>query len=84
MKPIPHGGYAYPCTIEHLQEPVTAGMTLRDIFAAKALPSALTILMHDYTRDMEGWSWSYSTDNALLADLAYEMADAMLKAREVK
>ena len=29
--------YAFPCGTEHLAEPVTAGMTLRDYFAAKAM-----------------------------------------------
>lgn len=48
------------------------GMTLRDYFAAKA---------------MQGWLASFAGSDAnpspaLCASLAYQMADAMLKARE--
>jgi len=50
------------------------GMTLRDYFAAKA---------------MQGWLATYPNDMAVqdvsptnIADFAYRMADAMLKARE--
>ena len=50
------------------------GMTLRDYFAAKAL---------------QGWLATYPNDMAAqdirttgIADFAYEMADAMLKARQ--
>jgi hypothetical protein len=57
------------------------GMTLRDYFAAKAMPVALKTLMHDYTRDYDDWFWEHEVDNAMLAELSYEMADAMLKAR---
>jgi hypothetical protein len=58
------------------------GMGLRDYFAAKAMPVAIKTLMHDYTRDDEDWSWESYIDNDMLAELSYEMADAMLKARE--
>lgn len=58
------------------------GMTLRDYFAAKAMPVALKTLMHDYTRDDDDWFWEHEIDNMMLAELSYEMADAMLKARE--
>jgi hypothetical protein len=47
-------------------DPLTHGMTLRDYFAAKALP----FLMSAY-EDMDA-----------IAGVAYKMADAMLKARE--
>ena len=60
---------------------INAGMSLRDYFAAKAMPVALKTIMHDYTRDDEHWSWEGSVDNNILAELSYEMADAMLKAR---
>jgi len=58
------------------------GMSMRDYFAAKSLPCALETLMHDYSRDDPDWSWRSSIDNDMLAELAYEMADAMLKARK--
>ena len=60
---------------------INAGMSLRDYIAVKAMPVALKTLMHDYTRDDEHWSWEGSVDNTILAELSYEMADAMLKAR---
>jgi hypothetical protein len=61
---------------------VNMKITLRDYFAARAMPVAIKTLMHDYTRDDEDWSWESYIDNDMLAELSYEMADAMLKARE--
>lgn len=53
------------------------GMTLRDYFAAKALPA----IYKDYCEDarLSGWddNWRY-----VVAEDAYEMAANMLKARE--
>ena len=66
------GDSAFPCTKE--QHAWFPGMTLRDYFAAKA---------------MQGWLSTYGADvpqQAVRAEniamLAYEIADAMLKARE--
>ncbi len=66
------GGSAFPCTKE--QHAWFPGMTLRDYFAAKA---------------MQGWLSTYGADVPQqsvraenIAMLAYEIADAMLKARE--
>ncbi len=58
--------YAFPHTIEHLHQPVTAGMTLRDYFAAKA---------------MYGFVANGSTNVQEIAQASYIVADAMLKAR---
>ena len=58
---------AFPHTIEHLHEPQTTGMTLRDYFAAKALLG----ILHDSNVFWGG-----------AAPLAYQYADSMLKARE--
>ena len=58
---------AFPHTIEHLHEPVTTGMTLRDYFAAKAMQALLSIEVGTLEKD---------------AEVAYMMADVMLKARE--
>jgi hypothetical protein len=52
----------------HLHE---QGMDLRDYFAAKALTGLLTEASVDYKDDA-------------IAELAYNLADAMMKAREVK
>ena len=66
------GDSAFPCTKE--QHAWFPGMTLRDYFAAKA---------------MQGWLSTYGSDVPVqgvrpesIALLAYEIADAMLKARE--
>jgi hypothetical protein len=55
------------------------GMTLRDYFAAKAMPVAMQELWAQATRS------GHSHDGPVLigaATLAYEVADAMLEARE--
>ena len=58
--------FAFPHTTEHLHQPVTAGMTLRDYFAAKAMKT-----FSDDTDEL-------MMENAIKA---YKQADAMLKAR---
>ena len=70
------GGPAFPCHPEIIphKERDFAGMTLRDYFAAKAMHG-----MAGSRRYCEaGW------DQADMASQAYEIADAMLKAREVR
>jgi hypothetical protein len=61
---------AFPHTIEHLHEPVTTGMTLRDYFAARAMQTLLLNDRYDFS------------DRDLIARTAYAYADAMLEARE--
>ena len=70
------GGPAFPRVVEQPNGYMKAveGMTLRDYFAAKA---------------MQGWLSTYGADVPQqsvraenIAMLAYEIADAMLKARE--
>jgi hypothetical protein len=53
-----------PAGVSHITE---QGMTLRDYFAAKALPQCFKV----------------STTTDIAAKEAYKMADAMLKAREL-
>jgi hypothetical protein len=75
MSTTNNGGPAFPCEgyvtqsgeVRPVDEAVT-GMTLRDYFAAKAMP-------HVYNRIESGGF-------ERVARLAYEMADAMLAARE--
>lgn len=78
MSKINHGGPAFPVQSIYVEDQDTnsPGMTLRDYFAAKA---------------MAGWLASYAPDAAHpasrgkagdLAEMAYDMADAMLRARE--
>ena len=67
------------------------GMTLRDYFAAKALPVSYQFWMTDYYHPdgsdaeirAEDDRGDFSpTMQELIAESAYELADAMLKARE--
>jgi hypothetical protein len=53
------------------------GMTLRDYFAAKAMP----ILWDAYDKGYCGVIEPDTFDNDMLANGAYQIADAMLKAR---
>ncbi len=70
------GGPAFPSAETFYDEIVHAGgMTLRDYFAAKAMQGLITSRHTDYEN---GWY-----DEDLLAQSAYKMADAMLKAREL-
>ena len=69
------GGPAFPTEVVNTNDGhIHQGMTLRDYFAAKA---------------MQGWIATFPNDMAVqdvrlegIAVFAYEMADAMLKARE--
>ena len=54
-----------------------SGMTLRDYFAAKALPAIYKDTCE--CARVEGWALGWHDD---VAAEAYKMADAMLKARE--
>jgi hypothetical protein len=68
------GGSAFASQLESNRDgyAVTGGMTLRDYFAAKAIPAILEQKdVHD-GRELTNAAW-----------IAYQMADAMLKAREV-
>jgi len=83
---INNGGPAFPVNYSNEMDAPTVypteGMTLRDYFAAKAMPLAMERLRLNYTRDMgDEWSWK-DTDWEFIADRAYDMADAMLHARE--
>ena len=78
---IKDGGPAVPVHFATLSVSPSAGMTLRDYFAAKAMQ----VLVAEYWAGVhanrhgahEGWKDGLSFD-------AYQMADAMLAAREVK
>ena len=64
------GGPAFPAQVKFFDEPTT-GMTLRDYFAAKAMQG---MLAYSYLHPL-------SMEDGCARD-AYQMADAMLKARE--
>ena len=70
MSDIKNGGPAFPHTKANGANSGDVGMTLRDYFAAKAMQVV-----------MDG---SPTTPYGNIARYAYEMADAMLAAREAK
>ena len=63
--------FAFPHEITHLQKPLTAGMTLRDYFAAKAMQALITCSKN------HGDIGYY-----LCAADAYRYADAMMEVRK--
>ncbi len=70
-----NGGPAFPLPVEDLQcrprfESGYGGMTLRDYFAAKAMQSLIS--KHGFISDEINFA----------AEHSYEIADAMLRARE--
>lgn len=76
MNKWPEGGTAFPTQSVTMQDGTVLygefGMTLRDYFAAKAIPA---LLSHS------GGYWSHDNMQRW-AVLAYNMADAMLEARK--
>jgi hypothetical protein len=98
MKTIRDGGPVHPVRLpfpgaKHANdEPVPTelhpGMTLRDYFAAKAMPLAIQALDNpDNDPADQRLQWNTdedgpSSDQVLAAKYAYGMADAMLAARE--
>jgi hypothetical protein len=63
--------------------PYKSGMTLRDYFAAKALPTAVNINVKQYTWEFGSeWYWNDEEDAAFAASVAYQLADAMMKERQ--
>lgn len=74
---IENGGPAFPTESAHQASASTwhyEGMTLRDYFAAKALPGVLYMVAH-------GVHSTASSAEGCAAE-AYKLADAMMKARE--
>ena len=67
------GGPAFPTPAHNLQND---GMTLRDYFAAKAMQAAFAEMLRE--KPCEGAAAAIRVS----AVIAYQMADAMLKARE--
>lgn len=88
--PIDDGGAAFPCEAEGFMNQDASGnivavtemlkahkgMTLRDYFASKALP---TVIM-----EMWGDGCHGATPEDAMAGCAYKIADAMLEARKEK
>ena len=69
-----NGGNAFPNSFSSdYPTEITGGMTLRDYFAAKALPGVISAVM---VHECHNWT------SSAFAREAYELADAMLKARD--
>ena len=79
------GGPAYPVNSDNHAPIASTGMTLRDYFAAKAMPLAFQY-WREGTNGVDGdFVFSRMEDEGemdLIAADCYQMADAMLKARE--
>ena len=76
-------GPAFPRTRYHSDEhPIgyETGMTLRDYFAAKAMPQVMNEWHDD--RENNDASATFESDAKLMANDCYSMADAMLEARD--
>lgn len=58
------------------------GLELRDYFAAKAMQGIFSIMGDPIELQRAMKKGGYATPTAWVAGTAYEMADAMLKARE--
>ncbi len=67
-----NGGRAFPIPYDA----VARGMTLRDYFAAAALPG---IMIDPPTKKMMGSDWGQ-----YIAAAAYELADAMIRERDAE
>jgi len=82
------GGQAFPCVNPQYdgnwnKEPIINGMTLRDYFAAKALPSILMAEAYGCNyQPANRPNTPHGTYAAYWASEAYIIADAMLKERE--
>lgn len=73
------GGQAFPNEGFNGWGKPEEGMTLRDYFAAKAMQS---IVLTEHYQKMETPTFKYEYIGTALAEEAYRVADAMLKARE--
>jgi len=75
---------AFPLEMVYTQENEKFnGMSLRDYFAAKALPTAVKLNTQQYNRELgKEWFWDDDEDAAFAASVAYQLADAMMKERQ--
>jgi hypothetical protein len=76
---------AFPTAADNGHSENQDGMELRDYFAAKAMPLSYQFWMHDYYEF--GFSdgdeaRGLSSNRTLIAETAYQMADAMMEARK--
>tara|TARA_R110000822_G_scaffold52773_4_gene136530 strand:- start:1062 stop:1307 length:246 start_codon:yes stop_codon:yes gene_type:complete len=77
---IDTGGPAFPHPAGWRRDPhISDGMSLRDFFAAKAMQSVITQEIAALRRVNE---YTAKSSEDVMAEWAYKMAGAMLKARE--
>jgi len=67
-----------PAGVSHITE---QGMTLRDYFAAQSIQTAMQMVKHDLKKDEQDFFWN-QIEREIVASRTYQLADAMLKARE--
>jgi hypothetical protein len=79
MSEINTGGPAFPTPRYERGDMYSLGMTLRDYFAAKAM----AIMWDAYDKGYCGLNNNDAPNTEIIAEGAYKMADAMLKARGV-
>ena len=61
---------------------VNMEITLRDYFAARAMPLAIQIEKENTEKCIgTNWVWNADEDYCFIAEIAYKLADEMLKAR---
>ena len=79
-EPINTGGPAFPCEWDYINSnrAEANGMTLRDYFAAKAM----LVMWDAYDKGYCGLNDKDEPNVKTIAGGAYQLADAMLKARE--
>lgn len=86
MKAFPSAEPVYSKDIVGVKE--STGMDLRDYFAAKALPLSFKIWENYYSSDENDATYKTSNFQAdgqyvdLIAETAYQLANAMMKARK--
>ena len=57
------------------------GMTLRDYFAAHSIQAAMSMVKHDFETEGNIFCWN-KNEREIAVGRAYQIADAMLEARE--
>lgn len=72
----------YECAVREIEREQWSGMTLRDYFAATAMQGLLANPGGAIQQNgMSGWGWCNCTVDSV-AEFAWHIADAMLRARE--
>jgi len=67
-----------PAGVSHITE---QGMTLRDYFAAHSIQTAMSMVKHDFETEGNIFCWN-KNEREIAVGRAYQIADAMLEARE--